>query len=149
MSSMRSSAEMKGIRGWGQARLRAILAHDPSTWPGRAITWGPVLGLMGVIFWLSSLSQPFGPDPIWFDEVIGVTGHFCEYGLLALAWRWAIMRQWPTLGYPGVLALALTLGFALSDEFHQTFVPGRFADPLDILTDMAGAVTALWLWRRR
>jgi VanZ family protein len=102
---------------------------------------------MGVIFGLSSMSQPFGANPVWYDEVIGIVGHFCEFGLLALAWRWTLMRQWPGLRYPGWIALALTLAFAVGDEFHQSFVPGRFADPVDVFTDMAGAASALGFWR--
>jgi len=139
----------KEKRGLLSANLRGLGAlGGVGGWKAFCITWGPVLAVMAVIFWLSSLSQPFGSDPGWFDEVIGVTGHFGEYGLLALAWRWALRRQWPDLGHAAWIALALTLAFALSDEFHQTFVPGRFADPMDIFTDLAGAVTALGLWSR-
>ena len=43
--------------------------------------------------------------------------------------------------------------YALSDEFHQTFVPGRVADPWDLFCDALGAVVMLlafaWLWRGR
>jgi len=141
--------EKRGKWGWGQRTKCYLLLQDPWSWVGRAITWGPVLGVMGVIFGLSSMSQPFGSNPVWYDEVIGIVGHFCEFGLLALTWRWALMRQWPGVRYPAWIALTLTLAFALGDEFHQSFVPGRFMDPVDVFTDLAGAVTALGFWRKR
>jgi VanZ family protein len=42
--------------------------------------------------------------------------------------------------------------FALLDEFHQKFVPGRHADLADLLTDLIGAflvISFLWLRGRR
>ena len=147
MSSMGRFVGIRGWRTWGRRVKRAVLLYESASWTGRAITWGPVLGVMGIIFGLSSMSQPFGANPVWYDEVIGIVGHFCEFGLLALAWRWALMRQWPGLPYPAWSALALTLACALGDEFHQSFVPGRFADPVDVFTDMAGAASALGFWR--
>ena len=148
MDSTRRVSGINVLHGWGRRAIRYVLAHDPSSWTGRAITWGPALGVMAGIFWLSGMSEPFGSDPFWFDDLIGVIGHFGEYGLLALAWRWALIRQWPDLRRPAWIALAVTLAFAFSDEYHQSFVPGRFPDLLDILTDLAGAVTALLLWGR-
>ncbi len=40
---------------------------------------------------------------------------------------------------------ALVIVYALSDELHQAFVPGRHPDFRDILTDAAGAALALFL----
>ena len=42
-------------------------------------------------------------------------------------------------------ALLIVLLYALSDEFHQSFVPGRHPDPFDVATDLAGALVALLL----
>ena len=144
MTSTRSHRPKFGRVGRWVARIGGM---DPTSWPGRAVTWGPVVLLMATIFWLSSQSQPLGMGDRWFDEALGIGGHFVEYGLLALAWRWALARQWPDLRRPGFVALGLTLLYAFSDEFHQGFVPGRNPDPLDILIDATGAVTALWLSR--
>jgi VanZ family protein len=41
------------------------------------------------------------------------------------------------------LALALTILYACSDEYHQTFVAGRHGSPVDVLIDGAGAWLAL------
>ena len=77
--------------------------------------------------------------------VLGLIG----VGILAvLAVLWARALG----GHPHTrrLALALTLLYALSDEFHQAFVPGRTPDLLDLLCDGCGAVLGLlcWSWRQ-
>ena len=39
-----------------------------------------------------------------------------------------------------IIALAVAVIFACTDEFHQTLVPGRTGQALDVLIDSAGAV---------
>ena len=57
------------------------------------------------------------------------------------------------VGIHVLVALGLTMLYAVSDEVHQTFVPGRVADPWDLFCDGLGAAVMLlafgWLWRRR
>jgi VanZ family protein len=48
-----------------------------------------------------------------------------------------------------VLGLAIAVAYAASDEFHQRFVPGRFADLADLYADTMGSTVALlacWAW---
>ena len=40
------------------------------------------------------------------------------------------------------------LAYAISDELHQHFVPGRLGSPLDVLIDAAGVAVGVALWRR-
>ena len=101
-------------------------AHTGSDFDGT----GP---LAAIKRWLVGLAAPvFGPD----TDIVNVAAHFTEYlvfgGLLVLAAR----RTWPALGW-GKLALASL--YAVTDEFHQSFVPGRVCDPADWLTDTLGA----------
>ena len=45
------------------------------------------------------------------------------------------------------LAWVLAVLYAVSDEFHQSFVPGRFASIRDVLIfDNFGAFLSLWVW---
>lgn len=100
------------------------------------------LALMGVIFYLSA--QPtVGPDlPAW----VRVVAHFTEYFLLAALWVWALA---PQLGARALAwAAVISVLYAISDEYHQSFVEGRDSDPLDVLTDAAGVAAALWAMRR-
>jgi VanZ family protein len=70
--------------------------------------------------------------------------HVVGYGVLARLIEYALAR--PRHGRP--LALLLTVLYGLSDEYHQSFTPGRQADPGDLLADALGALAALWLVRR-
>jgi VanZ family protein len=51
-----------------------------------------------------------------------------------------------------LVALLLAALYGLSDEYHQSFVPGRTATPLDWATDVTGAALSWWAllrWDRR
>ena len=96
------------------------------------------LALMGLIFW-SSAQSGGGEIPEWAH----VVAHFAEYAALATLWTWAL---WPSVGRAAVpAAAAIAFLYAVSDEIHQSFVPGRVADPLDVAVDAAGIAAALAL----
>jgi VanZ family protein len=42
-----------------------------------------------------------------------------------------------------MMAVALSLGFAMLDEWHQAHVPGRFASVLDWVADAVGTALAV------
>jgi VanZ family protein len=102
----------------------------------------PPLLLMGVIFFFSAqpdLSTGLGA----WDTVLRKAAHMAEYGLLWFLWQRALRARTP---WP---AVAITLAYAASDEFHQTFVEGRHGSPLDVLIDAAGVAIAVTLYTRR
>ena len=109
----------------------------------RAISrFGPPLVLMAVIFYFSAqpdLSTGLG---VW-DTILRKAAHMAEYGLLWYLWQRALRTRTP---WP---AAAITLAYAASDEFHQTFVEGRHGSPLDVLIDAAGVAIAVALYSRR
>lgn len=102
--------------------------------------WGPLFGYVVLIYYLSSLSQ----IP-WASRYPDYLEHAMEYlGLAVLTARalnGGLRRPVP----PRTLALAflLCVGYAISDEIHQMFVPDRFADVTDVLSDAAGAAAGL------
>ena len=100
---------------------------------GRALA---PLGLMALIFWASA--QTGGIDiPEWAH----VVAHFTEYAALAALWTWAL---WPALGAGSfAVAAGVSLLYAISDEIHQSHVPGRFSDPWDVVVDSIGIAFAL------
>lgn len=101
------------------------------------------LALMALIFYFSSRRDVPG-DP---TELAHVIGHFAEYALLAALWAWALG---PALGTRALLvAAAISFVYALSDEYHQSFVEGRDSDPVDLLVDTVGIATALLVRRAR
>jgi len=108
--------------------------------------WLPVLLWMGLIFVTSS--QPELPFVLskTVDFITKKAGHVTEYGVLAFfLWR-AISKERGTLAplsFGGVFVFSLLYG--VSDEFHQTFVPGRTARLTDVGFDALGALLALGL----
>ena len=63
------------------------------------------------------------------------------YGLLNLAF---IRAMGANSKKSYLIAFGMTVAYALTDEFHQLFVPGRSGSMIDVLIDSAGAVLA-WL----
>ncbi len=104
--------------------------------------FGPPLVLMGVIFFFSGQPDLGTGLGVW-DTILRKAAHMAEYGLLWFLWYRAL-----ELGSP-VPAVAITLAYAASDEFHQTFVDGRHGSPLDVLIDAAGVGIAVMLHARR
>ena len=101
------------------------------------------LALMGLIFYLSAQEQ-VGPDLPAFTWVIA---HFSEYALLAALWVWALA---PALGRRAfVAAAAISILYAASDEFHQSFIPGRDSSLLDLAIDALGVAVAVAVLSRR
>jgi VanZ family protein len=65
--------------------------------------------------------------------------HFTEYGILF----WLLVRG-PMADRP-YLALMLCVVYALTDEGHQIFVPGRTASLYDVALDSTGALFSHFL----
>ncbi len=111
----------------------------------RALVRAPApLALMGVIFYLSAQSDP-GADIGTLGRIVAHAG---EYAALTALWAWALA---PPLGRRALAAAAaIAFAYALSDELHQSYVPGRDADPFDVLVDAAGiALAGLAISRRQ
>jgi VanZ family protein len=151
---------------------RIPMADGPSGLRRFLRYWFPVLIWMVFIFGLSTTagsprntSWIIGPIVRWLvpgisDEAVGrvvlavrKTAHVSEYGVLALlAWR---ARRKPVRDdsrpwrwSEAAFALIVAVLFAITDEWHQTFVPSREGSPRDVLIDATGATLALVaLWR--
>ena len=114
----------------------------PSLSPARlAALLVPPLLAMALIFFLSA--QPSDEvERAWWDVLLRKLAHFTEYAVLTALW-WRALRG---LGLRFTAALAaavgISLGYAVTDELHQTFVEGRHGTPVDVLIDAAGMATA-------
>ena len=98
------------------------------------------LALMAVIYLVSA--QPDLNSGLGAFDLIGrKLVHMTEYGLLWWLWSRALGFRRP------LLAAVITLAYAATDEYHQTFVAGRHGSPLDWGIDAAG-VAAAWLAQR-
>ncbi len=118
--------------------------------------WLPAVLLMAAIFAFSSIPSNDMPRFGVFDFSIKKGGHMLGYALLALAflhWLWPFQTVGqPVPGRLLLLAWLLALVYAVSDEFHQSFVPGRGPSVFDVLIDSVGAALALAIyaaWQRK
>ncbi len=105
--------------------------------------WFPALFFMLVIFIFSSQPSDDLPDFSALDYIVKKGGHIIGYGLLSLSYfhflKYDPKRYW--------LAWLMSVTFSASDEFHQSFVPGRHASITDsLIFDNFGAVLALTLY---
>jgi VanZ family protein len=118
-----------------------------STITRRLDLWLPPLVLMAVIFVLSA--QPdLNSDLGTLDTIGRKLIHMTEYGLLCFLW-WRALRTVAPPSRALVLAFAIAIAYAATDEFHQQFIRGRHGTPVDLCIDAVGAGVAAYLIRRR
>lgn len=93
-------------------------------------------GLVGLIKqWLSSLQEAaFGPDV----DIVSPAAHFAEYTVFGGLTLWALTES-RIRGKALLAAVAICSVYAITDEWHQLYVPGRACDPVDWVVDTAGA----------
>lgn len=108
----------------------------------------PMILVMGTIFYLSH--QP--GESLYLPALPGIDklAHLLVYGGLAAATLFAFSQRWKT-GRARLTVLLTTifcLLYGIGDEFHQTFIPGRFPSYLDIAADCGGAGLVGFLWLR-
>lgn len=106
----------------------------------------PVLAYAGLIFLLSSVATfPYEILSVFgFDKVV----HFCEYFLFGcLISRWLLAEK-GRFANRHCFALTVVIGtcYGLSDEWHQSFVPGRHATLWDVLFDAMGVIAAALIY---
>ncbi len=97
-----------------------------------------------VIFILSAqpttpfmLKTEWGEDKIW---------HFAGYFIYGIAAQIFTIGYFKTKSQRISIAFAIAFGFALSDEIHQYFVPGRSCDLFDLIADCLGIIVSLFFY---
>ena len=148
---------LSGMLAWGRTRVKTN-SLSPLV---RGAHWLPAAAWMGGIFYLSQqsapldatgLSQQSAPLGATASAAWSTVAHLGLYMGLALLLFWALARNAGprTPGWVlAAVAFALTVLYGVSDELHQTFVPGRTASEADLGLDAAGAtmgVTLALLW---
>lgn len=108
-------------------------------WQAAALLW-----LVASIYALLRPETGHTPPPFaHFDKIAHAGLFFGQF------WLWA--RAWSSRGRvaPERLLLAAALAWAVGSEIMQATLGARRGDPWDAAADMAGALAALWLHRRR
>ncbi len=117
-----------GAVGTGRRYAAAVRAVVP---------WLPAIAIAAVIFTLSAQPNLHVAEGD-LDLVLRKIAHLTVYALLA----GGCLRG---LTFHGVRGRAAVLGaaglataYAITDEFHQTFVAGRTGSPIDVAIDLIG-----------
>jgi len=107
---------------------------------------------ISLIFWLAAIfylsAQPglFSDGVSIFDFIIRKLAHMFEFGILALLiFRLLNHLDNKVIKLNLLLALVLSIAYAILDEFHQSIVYGRVGIWWDVLIDTAGILIAIWL----
>ncbi len=113
------------------------------------------LAIMAAFYWLSSLPGfPHPEDPAlysvfyWVPPSVQNILHIPAYAILAWSWHWALRAWVCTPSAPAIGACSIASLYGIFDEWHQSFVPGRFASLTDVTLDCAGALLGIWLATR-
>jgi len=101
--------------------------------------WAPVVLWAAVIFSVSAVPD-LGTGLGTWDLVLRKLAHACEFAVLGALLLRALRDE--------RAAFAAGVAYAISDEVHQLFVPGRHGSPLDVAIDSAGVAVGILLWRR-
>ena len=111
--------------------------------------WGPALLVMIAIFGFSSIPAAEMPQFGLLDFIVKKGGHALGYGVLALTYLHGIKggrEDLPSRWF--YMAWVMAVVYSATDEFHQSFVPGRHSMVIDVMIDAIGAALTLFVARR-
>jgi VanZ family protein len=101
----------------------------------RLLLWGPALLYMALIFYSSAQSDPAPAlTRVVWDKLL----HSSGYALLAILYARALRGEGLAAKAIAAGAIVLTMLYAASDEFHQSFTPMRTMDVRDWVADSIG-----------
>jgi len=123
--------------------------------------WLPVVLWAAIIFLFSANPNPYRflpaawrsaiPLPTVSDssltEWIGQLMHFVEYLVLAFLISRALYKTSATSTKLPALVILISMLFALSDEIHQLFVPGRAFQIIDLFIDFLGSLFGVIIFK--
>ena len=109
------------------------------------LTWGPSILIAIFIFYVSHIPgnqittpksiSDFNPSVIYHLIIFSMLGFILCYDAKPNTFK----------VFAGILSFCLM--YAIFDEVHQIFVPGRFPSILDVITDLVGATSAILIWK--
>ena len=139
----------------------------------RFLLWSAVLVWMGIIFFFSAQTAPASSGQSgslirtilsWFDptfetlpvahqelrieslqHIVRKLAHMSIYGVLGMLSIGALYTHNLSTRFRPLLAVAICIAYAITDEWHQTFVPGRSGELKDVCIDSVGALLGVLL----
>ncbi|MFA6321118.1 MAG: VanZ family protein [Candidatus Omnitrophota bacterium] len=113
--------------------------------------WMPVFIWVAAMFLVSSLPGKNVPEAEvpYIDKI----AHFTEFAILGLLVMRAIFKSSTNINLAKsiILSIIIISLYAVFDEWHQGFIPGRMCDMFDFLADAAGSAAGVIIysiWRK-
>ena len=106
--------------------------------------WMAVVVWMGVIFALSAIPSLASPIEPIYDFILRKLAHVTVYVVLTLLVYGALRPHMARSTRAWLLAMLVAVLYACTDEWHQTFVPGREGTVRDVAIDGLGVMGA-WM----
>jgi VanZ family protein len=123
-----------------------FLSSQPATQSGALST-----GIAAIIIQaIEKFSGHIGFDLAQFDHIVRKNAHFFVYLVLGVLVFHALKRNGGNRNI--LLAFLICVLYAISDEIHQIFVPGRGPGVKDVLIDSTGAIVGIsmyWVINRK
>jgi len=122
--------------------MREVTRRISQRLAGKFWRWLLVMVWMAIIFWFSA--QPKAALNFGQSTLVSKLAHVTEYAVLG--WLIQRARDDRQAGWQSWLMAAI---YAVTDEFHQSFTPGRHPLATDVLIDSLGAAigAAIAVWR--
>jgi len=107
--------------------------------------WLPVFIWALIIFLFSSRPTKNVSEFYWTDFIVKKSAHIVVYGIFtALTYR-ALKENGVSKKNSAYWAILFSIFYGITDEFHQSFVPGRGSTLRDIIFDTIGASLAIYI----
>jgi VanZ family protein len=103
---------------------------------------------LGAIYWMSSMPDDGQARNGVVADLLWNLAHVPVYAALAFCWLKTIVKTRPSAKAIGLAFLA-SAAWAVADEWHQSFVPGRVSSIGDLVLDLAGISAMLLILYRK
>ena len=110
--------------------------------------WLPVIFWAALIFTFSSEALPVTSKFYWKDFVVKKTAHLIEYSVFAMLLFRAFINSGVGRKKAAIYTIIIAIIYGVTDEFHQSFTPGREPRLRDLGFDTIGAgLATYYLWK--
>ncbi len=110
--------------------------------------WLPAILWAIVIFSFSSVTVPATSPVYWQDFTAKKLAHFIEYSIFGILFYRAFINSGVEKKKAVIYTIIISLIYAATDEFHQSFTPKREPRVRDIVIDTISAGLVVYLiWK--
>lgn len=109
----------------------------------KVVAWLPAICWMAIIFIFSSRQSVSVASSFWLNFLFFKSIHIAEYAILTALYAYSIKSTFNSMKLADVALCSATFAilYGSLDELHQTFVPTRNGQILDVLIDAIGVLS--------